>query len=67
MRKTIEIDPTFDLTHWFLGQAYEDRASSRKQSLSGKPRSSVPIRLFRLARPGLRAGGEEGRTGYSTT
>ena len=25
LRKTIEMDPTFDLTHWFLGQVYEDK------------------------------------------
>ena len=25
LRKTIEMDPTFDLTQWFLGQVYEDK------------------------------------------
>jgi serine/threonine-protein kinase len=30
LRKTIEMDPTFDLTHWFLGQAYENKGQLMK-------------------------------------
>ena len=25
LQKTIAMDPNFDLAHWFLGQAYEDK------------------------------------------
>ena len=25
LQKTIVMDPNFDLAHWFLGQAYEDK------------------------------------------
>ena len=70
LRKTIEMDPTFDLAPWFLGQAYEDKgrlAEAIAQNMR-KPCNLVPTQLFRPRSPGPSAwrGGKKRRARYST-
>ena len=62
MRKTIEIDPTFDLTHWFLGQAYEDKgqlAEAIAQYEKATQLNPDPAVLASLARAYALAGRKE--------
>ena len=62
LRKTVEMDPTFDLTHWFLGQAYENNgqlAEAIAQYEKAVQLNPDPAVLASLARAYALAGRKE--------
>ena len=70
LRKTIEMDPTFDLAHWFLGQVCENKgqlAEAIAQYEKANQLNSDPAVQASLARAYALAGKKKKRARYSTT
>jgi len=62
LRSTIEMAPTFDLTHWFLGQVYEDKGELAKAIAQYEKATQLnpdPAVLASLARAYAVAGRKE--------
>ena len=62
LQKTIAMDPNFDLAHWFLGQAYEDKgrlAEAIQEYEKAMQLNSDPTVLASLARAHVLAGDKE--------